>query len=276
MNLNVIGVSGYANSGKDTVADYLVQEHGFVKISLADPLKRFGYKVFQFNTNQLWGPSAARDAKDNRFDQEGHWDEAEANLKKHGEQFVTDVLGTDDAEAVSAGYGQLVHWFFSLRETHFGKLSPRIMLQTLGTEWGRECLSNDIWIDCLLRTVSKLLHCDGNTFRWRYDPLEGCSDVTATNKFLRQEGRQVPGVVVSDVRFENEFKRIREVGGAVVRVVRPSTDGAATTLGVENHASETHNYSFDDFNLILNNDKTLTHLYDSVDTYMRVFYARHH
>jgi hypothetical protein len=39
----IIGVSGYAQSGKDTVANYLVKNHGFVKISFADPIRQALY-----------------------------------------------------------------------------------------------------------------------------------------------------------------------------------------------------------------------------------------
>ena len=37
--LNLIGITGKAGSGKDTVADYLVTEHGYTKISFAAILK---------------------------------------------------------------------------------------------------------------------------------------------------------------------------------------------------------------------------------------------
>lgn len=36
----LIGLTGYARVGKDTVADYLVTEYGFTKLSMAAPLKR--------------------------------------------------------------------------------------------------------------------------------------------------------------------------------------------------------------------------------------------
>jgi hypothetical protein len=36
----IIGLSGYAQSGKDTVADYLVKQHGFTKVSFADPIRQ--------------------------------------------------------------------------------------------------------------------------------------------------------------------------------------------------------------------------------------------
>jgi hypothetical protein len=34
-----IGLSGWAKSGKDTVAEYLVEHHGFTRISFADPMR---------------------------------------------------------------------------------------------------------------------------------------------------------------------------------------------------------------------------------------------
>lgn len=36
----LIGISGKAGTGKDTVADHLCNHHNFVKYSLADPIKR--------------------------------------------------------------------------------------------------------------------------------------------------------------------------------------------------------------------------------------------
>lgn len=41
----IIGLSGYAQTGKDTVANYLVEHHGFVKISFADPIREALYKL---------------------------------------------------------------------------------------------------------------------------------------------------------------------------------------------------------------------------------------
>jgi hypothetical protein len=35
----IIGLSGWARSGKDTVANFLVENHGFTKLSFADPMR---------------------------------------------------------------------------------------------------------------------------------------------------------------------------------------------------------------------------------------------
>lgn len=37
--MKVIAISGYKRSGKDTIADYLVKNYGFSRVSFADPLK---------------------------------------------------------------------------------------------------------------------------------------------------------------------------------------------------------------------------------------------
>lgn len=42
----LVGVCGKAGAGKDTIADYLVKQHGFKKIALADPIKRMVKDVF--------------------------------------------------------------------------------------------------------------------------------------------------------------------------------------------------------------------------------------
>lgn len=63
----IIGLSGVAGAGKDSTADILVRDHGFVKMSLADPLKQFCRRVYAFTDEQLWGPSECRNAEDKRY-----------------------------------------------------------------------------------------------------------------------------------------------------------------------------------------------------------------
>lgn len=65
--MNIIGISGLAGSGKDTVADYLLHNTGFVKVSLADPIKRFAMDVWEFTEEQLFGASKYRNAPDFRY-----------------------------------------------------------------------------------------------------------------------------------------------------------------------------------------------------------------
>lgn len=118
----ILGISGIAGSGKDAAADFLVKNHGFVKVALADPLKRICRDVFQFSDEQLWGPSSKRN---------------EPDLRYPGEPFV-------------APEGSDAHSFQ-------GYLTPRYALQQLGTEWGRHCYE-DVWVEYALRIASALSH----------------------------------------------------------------------------------------------------------------------
>jgi hypothetical protein len=70
--------------------------------------------------------------------------------------------------------------------------SPRHAMQTLGTEWGRNLIHRDLWISLWRRRV------DGALARGR------C-------------------VVVEDLRFENEERLVRALGGTVWRVDRPGS-----------------------------------------------------
>lgn len=84
----------------------------------------------------------------------------------------------------------------------------RRFLQRLGTEYGRNLLGGDHWVNIAFRRAGA-------------DMLGGVCE---------------NNVVFTDVRFENEAARIRFCGGIVVQIVRPDK---GMTGGVASHASET-------------------------------------
>lgn len=131
--MNIVGISGLAGSGKDTAADYLVAHHDFVKVSMADPLKRICRDVFAFTDEQLWGPSEKRNAADKRYLRGRHLDQDE--------------------------------W----RDIY---LSPRYALQQLGTEWGRDCYEN-VWVDYAIRVAKALLDPHNPDYRYSYSSQNG-------------------------------------------------------------------------------------------------------
>jgi hypothetical protein len=51
----IIGLGYRARSGKDTIADYLVERHGFVKAAFADTLKEACRAIFGLTNEQLYG-----------------------------------------------------------------------------------------------------------------------------------------------------------------------------------------------------------------------------
>ena len=145
----LVALTGRAGSGKSTAADYLVEEHGFVLVKFAEPLK---------------------------------------NMLR--------ALGLSDEEIEG-----------SLKEQRCSLLAgrtPRHAMQTLGTEWGRDCIGADFWIGLWERIA-----CD----------------------VLDHGGR----VVVDDCRFPNEAGAVRRAGGRVVGLTgRGGIAGAhASEAGVE-------------------------------------------
>jgi hypothetical protein len=50
----IIGISGKKFSGKDTIADYLVSNHNFIKYSFANPVKQITKILFDFDDSELY------------------------------------------------------------------------------------------------------------------------------------------------------------------------------------------------------------------------------
>lgn len=274
--MSIVGITGQAGSGKDTVADRLVKEHGFQKVALADPIKRFGYHVFGFSEEQLWGPSDKRNEMDPRFTLceirsanvdfgsksttnklsrvcDGGWYVAAKSLLEYGPEWLQEVVPGCDVEEQMEG---LCLWFATMGHK-YPQLSPRIMLQHLGTEWGREYVNENVWVDCMLETSRRILE-EGRPYN-RKNGLG--SDVT-----LREKD-QPNGVVISDVRFMNEIKAIQEGDGKLIRVKRPKTDRKSTKVGITYHASEEEQKQFSDemFDIIILNDGSVKDLEEDID-----------
>lgn len=70
----LIGLTGYAQSGKDTLAKILVEEHGFVRIAFADKIREFLYEMNPMVDNVAFEPIYLRD----RVDRDG-WEVAKQN-----------------------------------------------------------------------------------------------------------------------------------------------------------------------------------------------------
>lgn len=140
----IIGVCGFIGSGKDTVADYLVNFHEFRRESFADTLKDAVASVFGWDRTLLEGRT--KEAREWREEVDPWWAER---------------LGMPT-------------------------LTPRWVLQYWGTEVCRKSFHDDIWIASL------------------------------ENKIRNSKD----DIIVSDVRFPNEVKAIKNQNGKMIWVQR--------------------------------------------------------
>tara|TARA_R110000823_G_scaffold14939_2_gene48988 strand:+ start:4165 stop:4722 length:558 start_codon:yes stop_codon:yes gene_type:complete len=88
--------------------------------------------------------------------------------------------------------------------------TPRWAMQTLGTEWGRNLISENLW---------------GNV--WEHH-----ANLLLPNR----------PVVTDDCRFQNEAERVKRMGGMVVRLVSEENRSTETAAS---HSSEHYDYDFD-------------------------------
>lgn len=166
----LIGLSGKARCGKDTVARFLIADgHASYQYSLADPIRAMLFAGLGIDMR------------------DPYWQERKE-------------------ETVPA----------------FGK-SPRQLMQTLGTEWGREQVKDDLWL------------------------------ILAQDRLYRDG----PGMVIADVRFDNEAAFVRRMGGMIVHVLRDNAPG------VHAHASESGVIQLPS-DMVLYNNGTLEDLQRSV------------
>lgn len=96
----------------------------------------------------------------------------------------------------------------------------RELLQRLGTEAGRQVLGENVWVEATMRAIG---------------PDER--------------------VVVTDMRFENELRAIREAGGLAVAILRRDYGP------VNGHASETALADLGLFDVVIENDGTVADLH---------------
>lgn len=132
-------------------------------------------------------------------------------------------------------------WFVSTPEgkatemEFLAGMTPRYLMQTLGTEWGRNTVDPDLWVMCGAQKM--------NNF------LASAHGRTTKRHFL-----------FDDVRFQNEVDLIHATGGQILRVVRPGHESGTLLQPDEaQHASETQPLDHD---LLLTNSGTIEDMHD--------------
>jgi hypothetical protein len=187
---------GEAGVGKDTAAELmkelLGEEQVFVTAS-AKALKEFARTIFHFTDEQLYGPSESRNTIDPRF---GWPNQAYKTLFSEGDLGTKLMdwgrprtkISEENLKLVVANVVETLNTFALQNKG----LSPRIVLQILGTEYGRQLYRN-LWIE---QSVSAAL------------------GAIETGKWLS---------IITDGRFLNEVYEAKKAGGIVLKLVGDST-----------------------------------------------------
>ena len=166
----IIGITGPAQCGKDTAADYIIDKRpAYRKTSFADPIKEMLSTGLGLTSEQLYG--GLKDSMDNR-------------------------------------YG----------------CTPRHMLQTLGTEWGRELIDSNVWVNAMESYLADI----GGTF------------------------------IIPDVRFENEAELVRKHGRLIHIRGRDNNIEAGA-----DHVSES-GVNCGSTDIIIHNDDLIDSFYDYI------------
>jgi len=107
--------------------------------------------------------------------------------------------------------------------------TPRFAMQTIGTEWGRDIIGPDLWVQAWQAAFERTLP-------------SSC-------------------IVVDDCRFPNEAAAIRAAGGLIVHIER---SGAGA--GAAGHQSEAHDIPSD---ITMQNNGSFGKLLDQIDVLAR-------
>lgn len=202
--MNLIGICGRARSGKDTIANILVKEFGFTRVALADPIKRAARDFFDLTWEQCWGD--LKDTPDERYPITKSSHRWHRNPPETAEEHLRGEFTCLDCGKVVSPYEEVLGGCQSF-------LTPRHVFQQFGTEIGRTCYPT-VWVDYAMRVAKELLHPeDPDDGVPRYSPNAGVYYPTGVTVLAK-------GVVISDVRYENEADRIVKEGGVVWRVCR--------------------------------------------------------
>jgi hypothetical protein len=252
----IIGISGKINSGKDTVGkiiQYLTLDKEVFAMTNADIIADLEYNGYCASKSDWKIKKFADKLKDivcillgcTRTELE----DREFKEKELGEEWWFNHIIPE------RGFGSnLINWNKDLKPQ---KMTPRLLLQLLGTECGREIIHPNIWVNALFVDYKVI----GDNL------LEG------EIRKVRDEDLIYPNWIITDMRFPNELEAVKDRGGITIRVNRfmktqkgmPKNrrGNYMVSQPTDNHPSETalDNAEFD---YMIDNNGTIEELIEQV------------
>jgi len=228
----IIGVSGKINSGKDEVGkiiEYLTRDIKYVTYSYDEFNSEFGvmhrWKIKKFADKLkdivcLLLNCTREELEDHDFKDKPLGLEWKYYIRPDNIGF-----GIYSSEMFEELYPNQKTWFEPCL------LTPRKLLQLLGTDCGRKIIHPNIWCNSLMEE-----------YRNKYEFYRGQNHMLILQGILTEE-ECMPDWVITDVRFPNEAKAVKEKNGLNIRIDRPIKRIEKLPI----HESETalDNYKFD-------------------------------
>lgn len=128
-------------------------------------------------------------------------------------------------------------------------MTPRKIMQLIGTECGRDIIHPNIWVNSLFSEYKANLICECN------GDVVPCD---SPNKCPKE--KIYPNWLITDLRFENEAKAVKDRGGIIIRINRPDINDSE----LQKHRSETALDDYDGFDYVIENDSNIEDLYNKV------------
>jgi hypothetical protein len=263
----IIGISGYAGSGKDTVGT-IIQYLNCKNVggtTLKEAISNYKDHEWWLEDQSKWEikkwagklKSVAwmltgipvEKFEDQEFKKTTlgpEWDYWTINVivndKKRSEEGRFDTK--EEAEKYSGDMQRSYGAFKMEYLVEKKSMSVRQFLQELGTDACRNGLHPNVWVNALMADYTP------TQVQWSDGPVGGYED------------GPMPNWVITDTRFPNEAKAIKDAGGMVVRVER---SGVKATNA---HPSETSldNWEFD---YVIHNNKSVNDLSKEVKALLR-------
>ena len=128
-----------------------------------------------------------------------------------------------------------------VKHSQLVKSTPRLLMQLLGTECGREILHPNIWVNSVFSDYKR---------KPKERPINGM--VTSNI------GAAYPNWIITDVRFPNEADAIKQRDGIIIRV------NSERCNNNDNHPSEIALDKYMNFDYIISNDGSIEQLIEKV------------
>ena len=214
----IISISGKKTSGKDTVGkiiQILINSPHFTNEAVEDFLKREIYKC-SFEIRKF-----ADSLKDMLCMMIGCTRE-----QLEDEEFKNTELGEEwwywklEREG---GYNTILLPYNENTGTEnytLIKPTPRLLLQLMGTECGRDIIHPNVWVNALFSKYKPYRFHDGNG-HWI-----NSEEKKLTEEFYKQKDNihvipVYPDWIITDMRFPNELKAVEDRNGVTIRINRP-------------------------------------------------------